>query len=97
MRCRLALLLEENDRAHFMTKRFDRKVVKGVTQKHHLQTLCAMDRLDFRQRATHAYAQRARELLSDVRAALDNWTAFGKEAGLGPATVDRVAEDFCKL
>ncbi len=46
-------LLEENGRAHFMTRRFDRE--KG--QKHHLQTLCAMEHLDYKQRATHAYAQ----------------------------------------
>lgn len=50
-------LLEENGRAHFMTRRFDREVENGVTVKHHLQTLCAMDHLDFRQRGTHAYAQ----------------------------------------
>ena len=50
-------LLEENNRAHFMTKRFDRDVIAGETRKHHLQTLCAMDHLDFRQRGTHAYAQ----------------------------------------
>jgi serine/threonine-protein kinase HipA len=50
-------LLEENGRAHFMTRRFDRDVVGGQTIKHHVQTLCGMDHLDFRQRATHAYAQ----------------------------------------
>ena len=50
-------LLEENGRAHFMTRRFDREVVEGATVKHHLQTLCAMDQLDFRQRATHSYSQ----------------------------------------
>lgn len=50
-------LLEENGRAHFMTRRFDRDVVEGKTIKHHVQTLCAMDHLDFNQRATHAYAQ----------------------------------------
>ncbi len=50
-------LLEENGRAHFMTRRFDREIVKGHTVKHHVQTLCAIDQLDFRQRATHAYAQ----------------------------------------
>jgi serine/threonine-protein kinase HipA len=50
-------LLEENGRAHFMTRRFDRDLVEGKTIKHHLQTLCAMDHLDFKQRATHAYAQ----------------------------------------
>lgn len=50
-------LLEENGRAHFMTKRFDRDAVRGKTLKHHLQTLCAINNLDFRQRATHAYEQ----------------------------------------
>jgi serine/threonine-protein kinase HipA len=50
-------LLEENGRAHFMTRRFDRDVVHGKTIKHHLQTLCAMDNLDYKQRGTHAYAQ----------------------------------------
>jgi serine/threonine-protein kinase HipA len=50
-------LLEENGRAHFMTRRFDREVIHGQTVKHHMQTLCAMDHLDFKQRETHAYAQ----------------------------------------
>lgn len=50
-------LLEENKRAHFMTRRFDREVVNGKTVKHYVQTLCAMDHLDFKQRGTHAYAQ----------------------------------------
>lgn len=53
-RCRLLL---ENGRAHFMTRRFDRAVVDGQTVKHHVQTLCAMSHLDYKQRATHAYAQ----------------------------------------
>jgi serine/threonine-protein kinase HipA len=50
-------LLEENARAHFMTRRFDREVINGKTIKHHAQTLCAMDHLDFKQRGTHSYAQ----------------------------------------
>lgn len=50
-------LLEENGRAHFMTRRFDRDVVEDQTIKHHVQTLCAIDHLDFKQRGTHAYAQ----------------------------------------
>ena len=50
-------LLEENSRAHFMTRRFDREVRDGKTIKHHVQTLCAMDHLDFKQRGTHSYAQ----------------------------------------
>ncbi len=44
-------ILEENGRAHFMTKRFDRE----ANEKHHLQTLCALAHLDFNQRATHDY------------------------------------------
>ena len=50
-------LLEENSRAHFMTRRFDREVINGKTIKHHVQSLCAMDHLDFKQRGTHSYAQ----------------------------------------
>jgi serine/threonine-protein kinase HipA len=50
-------LLEENDRAHFMTRRFDRDVIAGMTVKHHTQTLCAMAHLDYKQRGTHAYSQ----------------------------------------
>jgi len=46
-------LLEESERAHFMTKRFDR----DGNQKHHLQTLCAMAHLDYRQKASHDYSQ----------------------------------------
>lgn len=46
-------LLEENGRAHFMTRRFDR----SGDEKHHLQTLCALNHLDFRQKATHDYSQ----------------------------------------
>jgi serine/threonine-protein kinase HipA len=186
-------LLEENDRAHFMTKRFDREVVRGQTRKHHLQTLCAMNHLDFRQRGTHAYAQffmtmarlglgddamgqafrrmafnvmarncddhtknfafllkqgkswelapaydvthaynpkgkwtyqhlmsvngkfhditradlledadrfgvrRPQDALADVRAAIKNWPAFAKEAGLSPSLRDRVAEDLLPM
>ncbi len=50
-------LLCEGGRAHFMTRRFDRDLVDGQTIKHHVQTLCAMSHLDYKQRATHAYAQ----------------------------------------
>ncbi len=183
-------LLEEGGRAHFMTRRFDREVVEGVTVKHHLQTLCAMDHLDFKQRATHSYSQlfgviarlqlgddamqeafrrmafnvmarncddhtknlsfrlkpggswelapaydvthaynpsgewtyqhlmsvngkfagigrddlleeadrfgipRPKEILHRVRAALENWLEFSREAALPAATADRVAADF---
>ena len=186
-------LLEENGRAHFVTRRFDREVIDGGTIKHHVQTLCAMDHLDFRQRGTHAYAQlflivqrlklaepameqaflrmcfnvmarncddhtknfafllkqgqdwelapaydvthahnpkgewtyqhlmsvngkfnhitrddllqeadrfgvrRPKDILTDVRTALDNWPAFAREAGLSAPTSDRVAADFQRL
>jgi serine/threonine-protein kinase HipA len=50
-------LLEENGRAHFMTKRFDREDIRGKSHKLHVQTLCALNHLDFRQRGTHAYEQ----------------------------------------
>jgi serine/threonine-protein kinase HipA len=50
-------LLEESGRAHFMTRRFDRDIADGATVRHHLQTLCAISHLDYKQRATHAYAQ----------------------------------------
>jgi serine/threonine-protein kinase HipA len=53
-KCRL---LEENGRAHFMTRRFDRHVVHRQTIKHHSQTLCALSHLDYKQRGTHAYSQ----------------------------------------
>jgi serine/threonine-protein kinase HipA len=46
-------LLEENGRAHFMTKRFDR----DGHAKHHLQTLCGLAHLDYRQKATHDVSQ----------------------------------------
>lgn len=46
-------LLEENGRAHFMTMRFDRQ----GNRKHHLQSLCAMVHLDYRQKASHDYNQ----------------------------------------
>jgi len=46
-------LLEEGGRAHFMTRRFDR----DGNRKHHMQTLCAMDHLDYKQKASHDYSQ----------------------------------------
>jgi serine/threonine-protein kinase HipA len=47
-------LLVENDRAHFMTRRFDRR---SDGSKVHVQTLCALDHLDFNLADTHSYAQ----------------------------------------
>jgi serine/threonine-protein kinase HipA len=51
MECKL---MEENGRAHFMTKRFDRE---GGDQKHHIQTLCAMQHYDFNQITSFSYEQ----------------------------------------
>ncbi|RTY67158.1 type II toxin-antitoxin system HipA family toxin [Flavobacterium sp. LS1P28] len=51
MECRL---YEENGRAHFMTKRFDRE---NGDQKHHIQTLCAMQHYDFNQITSFSYEQ----------------------------------------
>lgn len=47
-------LLEENGRAHFMTKRFDRE---GGAQKHHIQTFCAMQHYDFNEVNSFSYEQ----------------------------------------
>lgn len=44
-------LLEEQGRAHFMTRRFDR--VGG--HKQHVATLCDMAHMDYKTRATHTY------------------------------------------
>lgn len=46
-------LLQENGRAHFMTRRFDR--VAG--EKLHMLSLCGMAHLDFNQAGAHAYEQ----------------------------------------
>jgi serine/threonine-protein kinase HipA len=47
-------LLEENGRAHFMTKRFDRD---RKNTKHHIQTLCAMNHIDYKKKSTNSYEQ----------------------------------------
>lgn len=47
-------LLEENGRAHFMTRRFDRTSVGG---KFHVQSLCAMAHFDFNQAGGYSYEQ----------------------------------------
>lgn len=47
-------LLEENGRAHFMTKRFDR----GFGNiKHHMQTLCAINHIDYKLKLSNSYEQ----------------------------------------
>ncbi|MFT7545335.1 MAG: serine/threonine-protein kinase HipA, partial [Gammaproteobacteria bacterium] len=47
-------LLEENGRAHFMTKRYDRE---GSMTKHHVQTWCAMQHVDFNDVHSFSYEQ----------------------------------------
>lgn len=61
-------LLEENNRAHFMTKRFDRE---GGEVKHHIQTFCAMKHFDFNLVNSFSYEQlfqTIRELKLDYQA-----------------------------
>jgi serine/threonine-protein kinase HipA len=47
-------LLQENGRAHFMTRRFDRA---DGNIRHHVLTLCAMSHLDFKKTGTNSYSQ----------------------------------------
>ena len=47
-------LLEENGRAHFMTKRFDRE---GGETKHHIQTFCALKHFDYNLVNSFSYEQ----------------------------------------
>jgi len=47
-------LLEESGRAHFMTKRFDRE---DCYTKHHVQTFCAMQHLDYNRITSYSYEQ----------------------------------------
>ena len=46
-------LIEENGRAHFLTKRFDRKEGKKV----HMQTLCGIAHFDYRLHRAYSYEQ----------------------------------------
>ncbi|MHA7128441.1 type II toxin-antitoxin system HipA family toxin [Algoriphagus namhaensis] len=45
------LLLEEGQRAHFMTRRFDRE----GNEKHHIQTLCGIQHYDFNDMTAYSY------------------------------------------
>jgi len=51
MKCKL---LEENGRAHFMTKRFDRE---GTNVKHHIQTFCGIQHFDYNNLYGYSYEQ----------------------------------------
>jgi serine/threonine-protein kinase HipA len=52
-------LLEEGGRAHFMTRRFDRR----GNEKVHVQTLCGLVHLDFNMPYVHSYEQYLRAVL----------------------------------
>lgn len=47
-------LFEENGRAHFMTKRFDRV---GGSERIHTQTMCAINHMDFNRNQSYSYEQ----------------------------------------
>ena len=47
-------LFEENGRAHFMTKRFDRE---GSNLKHHIQTLCGIQHFNYNNLYGYSYEQ----------------------------------------
>jgi serine/threonine-protein kinase HipA len=53
-------LLEENGRAHFMTKRFDRE----GNDKLHVHSLCGLAHLDFNLPSVHSYEQYLRTVLA---------------------------------
>ena len=64
MECRL---LEENGRAHFMTKRYDRE---GGHIRNHVQTWCALNHYDFNEMNSYSYEelfQTMRSLKLDYR------------------------------
>lgn len=52
-------ILQENNRTHFMTKRFDRiqSVGKKRSSKLHMQTLCGLAHYDFNQSGAYSYEQ----------------------------------------
>lgn len=56
--CRIEMteckLLEENKRAHFMTKRFDRE---RHNTRHHIQTLCGIQHFDYNDMHGYSYEQ----------------------------------------
>jgi len=49
-----SMLLEENGRAHFMTKRFDRE---DGDIRHHIQTFCAIKHYDYNEVSSFSYEQ----------------------------------------
>tara|TARA_R110002096_G_scaffold135456_2_gene287434 strand:- start:378825 stop:380138 length:1314 start_codon:yes stop_codon:yes gene_type:complete len=47
-------LIEEKDRAHFLTKRFDRE---GENTRHHIQSFCGLQHYDYNQLYSYSYEQ----------------------------------------
>lgn len=58
-----SLLFEEHDRAHFMTKRFDRH---SNNKKTHMQTLCSIAHFDYKSPGAHSY-ENAFEVMRQLR------------------------------
>ncbi len=58
-----SLLFEEHDRAHFMTKRFDRP---DHNKKIHMQTLCSLAHFDYKSPGTYSY-ENAFEVMRQLR------------------------------
>lgn len=61
-------LLKEADRAHFMTRRFDRP---GGDRKMHLQSLCALAHFDFNHAGAYSYEQ-AFQVMRELRLPYDD-------------------------
>jgi len=53
-----------------------------------------MTRPDLLLEADRFGVRRPMDLLADVRATLENWPEFAKEAGLNAVTTDSIAADF---
>ncbi len=58
-----SILFEEHDRAHFMTKRFDR--ING-SQKVHMQTLCSLAHFDYKSPGAYSY-ENALDIMRQLR------------------------------
>ncbi|WP_106793030.1 type II toxin-antitoxin system HipA family toxin [Aquimarina sp. Aq78] len=58
-----SLLFEEHDRAHFMTRRFDRH---SNNEKIHMQTLCSIAHFDYKSPGAHSY-ENAFEVMRQLR------------------------------
>lgn len=77
-------LLEENGRAHFMTKRFDRQRPNELTTANsgqfdgrlHLQSYCAMKSADFNFNAVHSYESYFMTVQTLLESAVDLEQAF---------------------